>query len=101
MNPFGCNVARDFGMIVNDERNAAFLRGTVQFGHQWRDLYRGLSFRAQLNEIDAAANHFVDHLSRITNVDVSEIQNAIEPAAAEIVGSQSGLVTRAIGSKLV
>ena len=52
-------------------------------------LVYGPLFSAQLNQIDTAINHRFGHASRIRGINITQVQNTVEPAAAEIGGGQA------------
>jgi hypothetical protein len=89
MHAFGANRLRDLRMIVNDERHAAFGCDVMQFDSQLFNFRERLAFSAELQQIDSAGNERFRDLPGFTYLDITEIENAVEPAAAEIGGGQA------------
>ena len=76
-------------MIVNDEGNAAFRGDGTQFDREFFNFRRRMIFRAQLQQIHSAGDEGFRDFSSIADLDITEIENAVEPAAAEIGGGQA------------
>lgn len=89
MNSCGADIPRDFGVIVDDQRNAAAGRDWAQFLAQLFDLSLRITFGAQLEKIDAGRNQRFGHLVRAVTLDITEIENPVKAAAAELRGSQA------------
>ena len=89
MNTFRRNISCDLGMIVNDERHAAFHRDGMQLDGEFFNFRRRMIFRAQLQQIHSAGDEGFRDFSSIADLDITEIENAVEPAAAEIGGGQA------------
>ena len=89
MNTFRRNISCDLGMIVNDERHAPFHRDGMQLDSEFFNFRRRMIFRAQLQQIHSAADERFRGFSDTADLDITEIENAVEPAAAEIGGGQA------------
>ena len=89
MNAFGADSSRDFRMIVNDQRHAAFRRDGMELGGEFFNIGCRIIFRPQLQQIDSAGDERFRDFRRFANLDIAEIENAVEAAAAEIGGSQA------------
>ena len=61
-----------------------------------------MTFRAQLQQIDSAGSEGFRDFSAGPDLDIAEIENAVEPAAAEIGGGQgSGYSCNRAGIALI
>ena len=89
MNPLGPNVSCDLRMIVNDQRHAALRGDGMQFDGELFNFSRGKIFRAQLQQIDTAGDERFRDSPGLAHLDIAEIENAVEPASAEIGGGQA------------
>ena len=78
MHAFDWNLFRDLGVIVHDHR-----RGSSDFvkrGGKIDKLIERIVFAAQLNDVDAAFDHRFGNARAIDDVDVTEIEDAVEAA---------------------
>lgn len=88
VNAFYRHLMRNFCVIVDDERDARRGGDGMHFGCDAGDRAQIERLCSQLNNVDSACDHFAGDTGRIPRHDVSEINNAVKPAAAEIDGTQ-------------
>ena len=81
MDTFRWHKARDFGVIVDDERNTACKCDAVQVGSQFGDLSRRVRFGAELYQIDASIDHLFSHPPSLNGIYITQVQDTVEPAA--------------------
>ena len=61
----------------------------MQFDGELLNFCRRMIFRAQLQQIDSAGDKRFRDSPSLAQLDIAEIENAVEPAAAEIDGGQA------------
>ena len=81
MDTFRWHNARDFGVIIDDERDTACKCDVVQVGSQVGDLSRGVRFGAELYQIDASIDHLFSHPPSLNGIYITQVQDTVEPAA--------------------
>src|SRR4051812_49087682 len=89
MDPFRLEITRNLGMIVDDQGHSTLRGDFAQFPGKLFNFDRRIIFRAQLQEINAAGDERFGHFPRPFALDVTEIEDRIEPAAIKIIGSQT------------
>src|ERR1044072_5495281 len=75
-------------MIVNEQGNPLGARHRPQVRGDLRDFRRRMFLGAQLNQLDASFDHLPGSACQVVRLHITQIQNSVEPAAAEIGGSQ-------------
>src|SRR5450631_3610890 len=78
------NAARNFGVIVHDQRYGRLRCNFVKLGHEIGEFVQRFLFPAKLDKIDTPFDHRFSHAQRVGRIYVIEINNPVEPAMREV-----------------